>query len=206
MGGQAPTEHVDFNGTIWKVGQNLAWDPHAEKGTGLHCVNLDDNNLYPFRHNRFAFYCHDIPSGAASNTGPHSAPTPKPVKNIIYLLAVNLTDVAQIQTGGNGIQFWGVNGQSAEVKFIQVDNAQGYALWDGGMNRGTNLRASRSSTAEPRTRAKTRATRARTHGRIDSARSTGLSCQRQSAAVPDSLRHLTSSNTVPLRLSQRTSP
>jgi hypothetical protein len=140
LGGQAPTEHVDFNGTIWKVGQNLAWDPHAEKGTGLHCVNLDDNNIYPFRHNRFAFHCHDISSGAAVEYGAAHRAAPKPVKNIIYLLAVNLTEVARIQTGGNGIQFWGVNGQSAEVKFIQVDNAQGYALWDGGMNRGTNLK------------------------------------------------------------------
>ncbi len=108
MGGQAPTEHVDFNGTIWKVGQNLAWDPHIEKGTGLHCVNLDDNNIYPFQHNRFAFYCHDISSGAAIEYGAAHRADPKPVKNTIYLLAVNLTEVAKIQTGGNGIQFWGV--------------------------------------------------------------------------------------------------
>ena len=65
FGGQEPTEHNDFNGTIWDVGQNLARDPHLEKGTGLHCVNLDDNNIYAFEHNRFAFYCHDISSGAA---------------------------------------------------------------------------------------------------------------------------------------------
>ena len=140
LGGQAPTEHDDFNGTIWKVGQNLAWDPHTEKGTGLHCVNLDDNNIYPFQHNRFAFYCHDISSGAAIEYGAAWRADPKPVRNTIYLLAVNLTEVAKIQTGGNGIQFWGVNDQSAEVKFIQVDNAMGYALWDGGMNSGTSLR------------------------------------------------------------------
>ena len=50
-----------------------------------------------------------------------------------------MTDVAKIQTGGNGIQFWGVNGQSAEIRFIEVDNAEGYALFDGGMNQGTSL-------------------------------------------------------------------
>jgi hypothetical protein len=140
LGGQAPTEHNDFNGTIWNVGQNLAWDPHAEKGTGLHCVNLDDNNVYPFHHNRFAFHCHDISSGAAIEYGAAHRGNPKPVRNTIYLLAVNLTEVAKSQTGGNGIQFWGVNGQSAEIKFIQVDNATGYALWDGGMSTGTSLR------------------------------------------------------------------
>ena len=139
LGGQAPTEHDDFNGTIWKIGQNLARDPHAEKGTGLHCVNMDDNNVYPFRHNRFAFYCHDISSGAAIQYGAAHRAGPKPVRNVIYLRAVNLTALAQSQTGANGIQFWGVDGQSAEVKFIQVDNAKGYALWDGGMNSGTSL-------------------------------------------------------------------
>lgn len=140
LGGQAPTVHDDFNGTIWNVGQNLAWDPHLEKGTGLHCVNLDDNNIYPFQHNRFAFYCHDISSGAAIQYGAANSGGPKPVENTIYLLAANLTEVAKTQTGGNGIQFWGVDGQSADVKFIQVDDAQGYALWDGGMNSGTSLR------------------------------------------------------------------
>lgn len=139
-GGQAPTEHDDFNGTIWKVGQNLTWDPHTEKGTGLHCVNLDDHNLYPFRSNRFAFHCHDIPTGAAIEYGASQRADPKPVDNTIYLLADNLTDVAKIQTGGNGIQFWGVKGQSADIKFIEVTNAEGYGLWDGGMNKGTNLK------------------------------------------------------------------
>jgi hypothetical protein len=142
-GGQAPTEHDDFRGTIWKVGQNLTWDPHREKGTGLHCVNLDDHNLYPFRENRFAFYCHDIPTGAAIEYGASQPARPKPIDNTIYLRADDLTDVAKIQTGGNGIQFWGVNGQSADIKFIQVENAEGYALWDGGMNEGTNLRGVR---------------------------------------------------------------
>jgi hypothetical protein len=140
LGGQAPTEHNDFNGTIWNVGQNLGWDPHTEKGTGLHCVNLDDRNRYPFRKNRFAFYCHDIETGAAIEYGAEYPAHPKPVENTIYLLAVSLTDVAKTQTGGNGIQFWGVDGQSADLKFIQVKNAQGYALWDGGMSTGTSLK------------------------------------------------------------------
>jgi hypothetical protein len=140
FGGQAPTEYNDFNGTIWKIGQNLARDPHTEKGTGLHCANLDDNNIYPFQHNRFALFCHDISSGAAIQYGAAHRADPKPVRNTIYLLAVNLTELAKHQTGGNGIQFWGVNGQSARIKFIQVQNAEGYALWDGGMSPGASLR------------------------------------------------------------------
>jgi hypothetical protein len=132
----AAAEHNDFQGTIWKVGQNLAWDPHAEKGSGLHCVNLDDGGQYAFQDNRFAFYCHDIPTGAAIEYGSRNI---APVRNTIYLKAVNLTFVSQTQTGGNAIQFWGVNGQSADVKYLEVQNAQGYGLFAGGMYSGATL-------------------------------------------------------------------
>ena len=65
-----PVDHDDFQGTIWKVGQNLAWDPHAEKGTGLHAANLwDANQTGNFTNNRFAFYAHDIPTGACVEFG-----------------------------------------------------------------------------------------------------------------------------------------
>ncbi len=131
-------QHDDFQGEIWKVGQNLAWDPHAEKGSGLHCANLDDSGVYPFQDNRFAFYCHDIPVGAAIEYG-DSNPSYPPVRNTIYLKAVNLTFTSKIQTGGNGIQFWGVDGQSADIRYLEVANAQGYSLFAGGMNSGTTL-------------------------------------------------------------------
>lgn len=137
-GAFAPTEHDDIQGTITKVGQNLAWDPHAEKGTGEHCVNLDDKNNYPFDSNRFAFYCHDIPTGAGVEYGASIAANP-PVSNTLVVKCVNLTEVATIQTGGNCLQFWGVNGQQLDVKYLEVSNAEGYALWDGGMNSGATL-------------------------------------------------------------------
>jgi hypothetical protein len=132
----AAAEHDDFQGTIWKVGQNLARDPHAEKGSGEHCVNLDDGGQYAFQDNRFAFYCHDIPTGAAIEYGSRNIP---PVHNAIYLKAANLTFVSQTQTGGNAIQFWGVNGQSADIKYLAVAGAEGYGLFDGGMYSGTTL-------------------------------------------------------------------
>ena len=121
----------DFQGEIWKVGQNLAWDPHSEKGTGLHCVNMDDDGAYAFHDNRLAVYCHDIPTGAAIEYGSAGV---APVNNTIILKAVNLTDVAQTQTGGNALEFWGVAGQGADVKYLEVSNAQGYGVEDGGMN------------------------------------------------------------------------
>ena len=69
-----PVDHDDFQGTIWKVGQNLAWDPHTEKGTGLHAANLwDANSTGNFTNNRFAFYAHDIPVGACVEYGNNQA-------------------------------------------------------------------------------------------------------------------------------------
>jgi hypothetical protein len=134
-----PTENNDFQGTLWKVGQHPAWDNHTEKGSGIHCINLDDHNVYAFQDNRFAFYCHDIPTGAAIEYGASQTAYPKPIRNTIILKAVNLTFVSKIQTGGNAIQFWGVNGQSATIKYLEVTNAQGYGLFDGGMYSGATL-------------------------------------------------------------------
>jgi hypothetical protein len=58
---------------------------------------------------------------------------------VIYEKAVNLTFVSHTQTGGNAIQFWGIGGQSADIKYLEVHNAQGYGLFDGGMYPGTTL-------------------------------------------------------------------
>jgi hypothetical protein len=132
-----PTSGNDFQGEITKVGQNLAWDPHTEKGSGEHCVNLDDGGYFPYHDNRFAFYCHEIPTGAAIEYG--SSRDYPPQNNTIYLKAVNLTFLSTLQTGGNAIQFWGIDGQSADIKYLEVQNAQGYGLFDGGMYSGTTL-------------------------------------------------------------------
>ena len=95
-----PVDHDDFQGTIWKVGQHLAWDPHAEAGTGLHAANLwDANQTGAFTNNRFAFYAHDIPVGACVEFG-NNQPTSQATGNVLYLKCVNETDVAQKQTGG----------------------------------------------------------------------------------------------------------
>jgi hypothetical protein len=132
----AEITNCDFQGEVYKAGENLAWDPHLEKGSGLHGVNLDDSGQYAFSDNRFAFYIHDQPSGAGIEYGSRGT---APVRNTIYEKAVNLTFVSTTQTGGNAIQFWGVGGQSADIKYLEVENAQGYALFDGGMYSGTSL-------------------------------------------------------------------
>ena len=132
----APTQNDDFQGELAHNGLNLAWDPHTEKGSGLHAANLDDSGKNPFHDNRFAFYIHDQPTGAGIQYGSSGI---APTNNTIYEKAVNLTFISQTQTGGNAIQFWGVNGQTATLKYLETNNTQGYALFDGGMYQGTTL-------------------------------------------------------------------
>jgi hypothetical protein len=135
-----PVDHDDFQGTIWKVGQNLAWDPHAEKGTGLHAANLwDANQTNAFTNNRFAFYAHDIPVGACVEYGNSQGVA---TGNVLYLKCVNETDVAQTQTGGNALQLWGnINNTTKatlNVKYLEGINLQGFAYRDAGLSSGTD--------------------------------------------------------------------
>jgi hypothetical protein len=135
-----PVDHDDFQGTIWKVGQHLAWDPHAEAGTGLHAANLwDANQTGAFTNNRFAFYAHDIPVGACVEYGNNQGVA---TGNVLYLKCVNETDVAQTQTGGNALQIWGnINNTTKatlDVKYLEGDNLQGFAYRDSGLSSGVD--------------------------------------------------------------------
>jgi hypothetical protein len=128
-----PVDQNDFQGTFWKVGQNLAWDPHQEKGAGLHGANLwDANYTGNFTNNRFAFDMHDIPTGACVEFG-NDQPSSQASGNILYLRCVNATFVSRTETGGNALQFWGdTNTLGLDVKYLEGDNLQGYALLDSG--------------------------------------------------------------------------
>jgi len=135
-----PVDHDDFQGTIWKVGQHLAWDPHAEKGTGLHAANLwDAPYANSFSNNRFAFYAHDIPVGACVEYGNNQGAA---TGNVLYLKCVNETDVSTTQTGGNALQLWGnidnTTKATLNVKYLEGDNLQGYAYFDSGLSSGVD--------------------------------------------------------------------
>jgi len=140
----APVSNDDFQGTIWNVGQNVAWDPHSEKGTGEHCAGefADNGGSYAFTNNRMAFYCHDIPTGAAFAFGV-KAPAVM-TGNVLYLKGVNLTDVAKHQSGGNGVELWGdTNQMGLDVKYLEVDDAQGYGVFTGGVYSGQTCKGVR---------------------------------------------------------------
>jgi hypothetical protein len=137
-----PVDHDDFQGTIWKIGQNLAWDTHCanECGTGLHGANLyDSNQTNDFTNNRFAFYAHDIPTGACVEFGDENT-VATATGNVLYLKCVNETEVSVRQTGGNGLQLWGyTKSVGLDVRYLEVDNAQGRALDSQGLLSGQSL-------------------------------------------------------------------
>jgi len=132
-----PVAHDDFQGTIWKVGQHIAWDNHTEKGSGLHGANLWDAPYNGnFTNNRFAFDMHDIPTGACVEFG-NDQPASQASGNILYLRCGNASFVSSKQTGGNALQLWGdTNTLGLDVKYLEANNLQGYALFAGGVYPG----------------------------------------------------------------------
>jgi hypothetical protein len=135
----APLTHDDFQGEVWTVGQNLAWDSHTEKGTGLHGAILWDSRASnAFSDNRFAIYAHDIPTGSCVEIGNAVAATAS--GNVLYEKCVNETEISTVQTGGNGLQLWGATTTlGLDVKYLEVDNAQGRAVDENGAYSGQTL-------------------------------------------------------------------
>lgn len=135
-------DHVDLEGEVTKVGQNLNYDPHCaqgECGTGEHGALLwDSDTTDAFTNSRFAFDAHDIPVGACVEIG-NGAVATAAGGNTLILRCANETDVAVKQAGGNGLELWGdTSNLGLDVPYLEVTNAQGRAL-DGQQSSGQSL-------------------------------------------------------------------
>ncbi len=143
--GSSPTDLDDIQGTISNVGLDLAYDPHSDKGTGLHAANLwDGPSSAAFSNNRFAIDAHDIPVGACIEWGNDSGTAPG---NTVYLRCVHETDVSKTMTGGNGIQFWGAaNGTTGlDIKYIECTDLQGACVYSIANSAGVTVDYGRAS-------------------------------------------------------------
>lgn len=128
-------QRCSFRGEVSRWGQNLAWDPHAEKGTGLHGANLADvhntttNNSGVFVDNTVALYTHDGASGAGIEIGESAGTGSQPGDlhgNTIYCKAVNLTKAATQQVAGNTFNLWGdVPYTNLVIGWAEGENLQG---------------------------------------------------------------------------------
>jgi hypothetical protein len=131
---ESPSSNLDLKGEVYDWGHNLAFDPHAEKGTGEHGVNLSDA-AYPLKDSRVAVYAHDGATGSGMELGSSASST----GNTIYLWCQNLTKVATVQVAGNCLQIWGSNTLSNDVKYLEAENLQGRPFDANGLSSGQSL-------------------------------------------------------------------
>lgn len=134
-------DHLDLKGEISHWGLNLAFDPHREKGTGLHGANLGDA-VRGVRNSRFALYLHDAAVGAGVEAG-GATPTDGFWRNTLYLRCRNLTKRAVLLTAGNCLQLWGDNVTGNDFRYIQAENLQGRPYDASGMFGGQSLASDR---------------------------------------------------------------
>jgi hypothetical protein len=130
-------DHLDLKGTISRWGLNLGFDPHQEKGTGLHGANLADA-YYGVEDSRFALHLENGSVGAGVEAG---GKTDGDFfrNNRLYLWCQNLTMRATSQIGGNCLQVWGEHVNGNTVAYLEAENLQGRPYDANGMYAGQSL-------------------------------------------------------------------
>lgn len=109
--------------------QSLKFDPHSEKGTGLHGMNVQDSNKSSFRNNTVAIYCHDCVKygGSVLECGVESGGT-QPHGNSYYVKGYRMLMNALHQGAGNGVNQWGGAAHDNTFVVVEVDEMAGYAM------------------------------------------------------------------------------
>ena len=125
-----PNSGLDIAAEIWHAGQNLALDPHLEKGTGLHGAYIGGGNAPTS--GRFAFYIHDQPTGAALQAGANLQ------NSDIWLRAERITfKSTSIAGGGNALQLWGSNDKNITIHDLEANTLTGRAVETESLTAGT---------------------------------------------------------------------
>jgi hypothetical protein len=127
-----PNSGLDISAEIWNCGQNLALDPHIEKGTGLHGVYIGGGNAPTS--GRFMFYVHDQATGAALQAGANLQ------NSDIWLRADRITfHSTSLAGGGNALQLWGGNDKNITVHDLEADTLAGRAVETESLTAGTGI-------------------------------------------------------------------
>ncbi|HXH97222.1 MAG TPA: hypothetical protein VNH40_08440, partial [Gaiellaceae bacterium] len=136
---------LTLKGVAGTADPNLSFDPHAEKGTGIHAWNIADASGGLVQNSTFAADTLDQATGAAVEikTGQIGANVTvfARAKHLGFPLAgTTWNGYATQQTAGNVIQLWGttVNG-NLNVKYAEGNGIQGRILETGGMYGGASL-------------------------------------------------------------------
>jgi hypothetical protein len=118
-------DDCDFIGTVQDCGVDWfvqKYDPHAEKGTGIHATYLGGASGGRVRGLRYAAYTPSQAYGAACQLNLIDASPARPSQIAVY--AEQLTFAAQSQVAGNVIQAWGLN-YACQFPFLYGQDCQG---------------------------------------------------------------------------------
>jgi hypothetical protein len=105
----------------------VAFDPHEDKGTGLHGLNWQDSNKASCYNNIVAIHCLDSMCGSALECGVAGGGA-QPYGNTYYVKGERLLFMAQHQGGGMGVNLWGGPQHDNTFAIIEVDELAGYAM------------------------------------------------------------------------------
>jgi hypothetical protein len=115
-------------GSVSDGGHNSAqWDPHQEKGSGVHAAYLANGRGYNMHDVTLALYTHDQPlcAGDIQLGSSHAVP----YNFTMYVKADRLSWVSKIQEGGNAATIWGDVGRNIVFPIIEANDLQGFGLW-----------------------------------------------------------------------------
>jgi len=131
-------DNVTLAGVAGTADPNLAWDPHGERGTGIHAFNIADAGAGSGLVENTTIVADVLNQATGAGvewdmyrTGPN---------DVLYAKATNLgfavpgttwTGDAQHQGAGNVVQLWGGSsppGGSLDIRYVEGDNIQGRML------------------------------------------------------------------------------
>lgn len=121
-------------GETFDLGHNVAqWDPHEEKGSGVHAVYAGNGQLHKQHDCLIAIYSHDIKLCGGElqiGTDPASGRGQQPCENMVLLGRFErLHFESRTQTGANGIQPWGAVGKGIVIPYVEAHDIFGKAIW-----------------------------------------------------------------------------
>lgn len=136
---------VTLKGVAGTANPNLAYDPHAEKGTGIHAWNLADATGGVLENSTIAADVLDQATGAGvevamSQIGPNVTLYTRAKHLGFAVSGTSWTGDAQTQVAGNVVQLWGGTPTgSLDVKYAEGNNIQGRIIESDGASGSANF-------------------------------------------------------------------
>jgi hypothetical protein len=138
-------DRLTLVGRAGTAAPDLAYDPHAEKGTGIHAWNIADANGGVVAHSTFAADVVDQATGAGvevdtSRIGPGVTLYARARRLGFPVPGTSWTGRAREQVAGNVVQLWGGTPPgSLRIAYVEGADIQGRILETSGVDRGASL-------------------------------------------------------------------